>query len=123
MVNSALEFASPHNTYKFSTSSQRQNYTYWSTRCQIGGLLPHYSFIEAGNYESTSTFYFLDFGEGWSPATLNSPEELTFILKGFKNIRPQGRYWIGGSTNGETDQNIEYSAYFNNGSGINCLAM
>ena len=123
MVKSEREFASPHSTYKFVTSSQGQNYTYWSTRCQIGELLPHYSLIEAKNYESASTLYFSDLGEGWSPAALNSPEELTFIIKGFKNIRPHEKYWIGGSTDGETDQNIEYSAYFNNASGIHCLAM
>ena len=62
--------------------------------------------------------YFSDFGDGWAPAVLNSPEELSFILKGFKNIGlSHNRHYIGGSARHGPNKIIKYFEYHTNGSG------
>ena len=62
--------------------------------------------------------YFSDLGDGWAPALLNSPEELSFILIGFEYIgSSHQKHYIGGSTHHAPDKEIKYSEYYNNGSG------
>ena len=120
MVRSGLEFSSPHSNYKLIDHSDRKNYTYWSSRCKKGELIScHYLIVRGNkNYKAMSMIYLSDFGDGWAPTVLNSREELSFILKGFKNIGPSHRkHYIGGSTDHGPNKKITYSKYYNNGSG------
>ena len=59
--------------------------------------------------------YFLEIGDAWAPAVLNSKQELAFISKFHKIISEE--YWIGGSTNMTSGMNIKYSQYYSNRSG------
>ena len=58
-----------------------------------------------------------EIGDGWGPAKLNSQQEHDFIREGQKTFSSSRDYWIGGSSNADTDVKIEYSAYLENDSG------
>ena len=42
--------------------------------------------------------FILDLGNGWTPAVVNSPEELILIHKIQEKMNDNHSYWIGGST-------------------------
>ena len=67
--------------------------------------------------ESIAILYFKDLGDGWSPAVLNSEEELNFIREGQKRNRELGSYFIGGSTDAKEGSTLNYADIYTNGSG------
>ena len=83
---------------------------------QVGNSLSHF----CGSY----TYYFLwtnikvfsELGEEWSPAVLNSKQELNFIREGLKVYGDIWSYYIGGSADADRDT-IEYSDYYLDESG------
>ena len=59
---------------------------------------------------------FLEIGNGWGPAVLDTQEEHDFIREGQKTFTNSLPYWIGGFTN-EPNATINYTEYIANNSG------
>ena len=59
-------------------------------------------------------------GTGWAPAVLDREKELRFIIEGDRGLRNISSYWIGGSTYLQPNYTIQYSEYYNIGSGSIC---
>ena len=59
---------------------------------------------------------FIEIGDGWRAAILNTSEELDFIREGQRSFSNSLPYWIGGSTN-EPNAIINYTEYITNSSG------
>ena len=56
-------------------------------------------------------------GDGWAPAVINSPSELSFIKEKQKFLSNNRTYWIGGSTNIEIGEIITLFDYMTSESG------
>ena len=56
-------------------------------------------------------------GEGWKTAVLENSDEYDFVAEGQKSFSDSFPYWIGGSTNSESNTTIEYTDYIINDAG------
>ena len=50
-------------------------------------------------------------GDGWAPAILNTRREMDFIQQGQRSFSDNRGYWIGGKTNTQTGDFLDYPAY------------
>ena len=129
MVNNRLKFASSQSHYQMLVDSQENtNYTYWSSKCEgelfflylSVGIKIKISFIKENPcIKILVSVIFLDLGDGWAPAVLNSEEEWHFIRGGRAGKDHLHSYWIGGSSDADTaaGETIRYYQYINTGSG------
>ena len=62
-------------------------------------------------------FIFLEMGNGWGPAVINSQQEYDFIKEGQKGFFNSISYWIGGSTDNQTDDIFNYTYYISDNTG------
>ena len=56
-------------------------------------------------------------GNGWGPAVINSQQEYDFIKEGQQGFINSISYWIGGSTDNQTDDIFDYTYYISNATG------
>ena len=64
-----------------------------------------------------SKLYLSDLGEGWAPTVIGSEEELAFIRGGEIGNNVPNTYYLGGSTDADTDTTLQYSDYITDRSG------
>ena len=51
-------------------------------------------------------------GDGWAPVIFNTEEELAFIRANQEDFNDIPSYWVGGSTDLERNELIEYCDYY-----------
>ena len=56
-------------------------------------------------------------GNGWGPAVVDSQQEYDFIKEGQQGFINSISYWIGGSTDNQTDDIFNYTFYISNDTG------
>ena len=65
----------------------------------------------------STVLVFLELGDGWGPAILETEAEFNFVREADKSINDTNSYWIGGSTNNCCLLEIPYSDYIPDDSG------
>ena len=107
-------------------SNITNNFTFWEQQCNgkiIKVFMNNFKiwFIKLQQYLTSifikipliilCMFYWLDMGEGWGPAIINSLTELKTINENVQHFNDKVTFFIGGATNTETGEDLDLFEY------------